>query len=131
MTSSELRIGNLILTPKDKGGKPFLRSIIKEIYSDSVMVEGDRKVSLEDCDGIPLSEELLWKFSFTGTSEERSLRLDTDVIIIAKPNVGGTWSICGITTIGTSESAFTGYFSFIHQLQNLFYMLSNEEIKFK
>lgn len=114
MKAEDLRRGNLILTSKDAGGKKFLRSIVQEITATYVIVDGDRKVMLEDCEGISLSEEWLLKCGFERENNRWEMYIDEfHVVFNGQIFLEGT----GIDI------------KYVHQLQNLYYVLTGEELK--
>lgn len=134
MEAEDLRRGNLILTAKDKGGKKFLRSIVQEIKKDSVVVDGDRVVLITDCEGISITEEWLKQFGFQWETDKRKSHLgiriiDEDSWLHFYFNESGSMELTQL-----SNHSFLSQFDFpalkhIHQLQNLYYALTGEELK--
>lgn len=121
METKDLRRGNLILTSKDKGGQPFLRSIVKEIKVNSVIVEGDREVRIEDCAGIPIDEQWLAKFGFLQTTVGwyiNSPKINSSLYL--RYESGNWWIVY-----------FKSFLQYVHQLQNLFHALTGEELTIK
>lgn len=117
MNTTDLRRGNLILTSKDAGGNKFLRSIVEEIKSDSIVVDGERAVMIADCAGIPLTEEWLLKFGFEKSSDGKFYK-DSRFTIYQRGVYFGL--------IGGSLS--WNEFKYVHQLQNLYYVLTGEDL---
>lgn len=123
MNTKDLREGNLILTSKDAGGAKFLRSIVKEIHTGYVIVEGDRKVRIEDCAGLPLTEELVLKLGAQQTGKN---------IYFSTPefNLGSIefhTDACYLVFEGTQCGTAIKH---VHHLQNLFYYLQGTELSF-
>lgn len=122
MILQELRIGNLILTSEKTGQKPYLRSIVKEIRENGVIVDGDRFCKAEDIAGIELTEEWFNKLGFKkycGIWENEGLRINEYEeneynLLISE------WIFFESVKIKT-----------VHHLQNLFGDLRGEQLKIK
>ena len=109
--SNELRIGNYI----KYGEKTFT---VLEISSDDVLVNTNRgkiKFGIKDIEPIPLTEKWLLKFDF-------------------KKGIKGFWFMGGVE-YNTKKQILEGFghceIKSVHQLQNLYFALTNEELKIK
>jgi hypothetical protein len=118
MKASELRLGNLVMDGKD----------IEQVNARMI----DMLVKIEaDFDPIPLTEEWLLKFGF----DKVGIALTS--IAIAPLNLPCTFnlpntpfSFCQgklILTTGTGD--FCVNIEYVHQLQNLYFALTGEELK--
>ena len=136
MTASELRLGNLVKVGKnalhsDGGSKEIYE--ISELKKDVVHFKGFHAGEFyKDIEPIPLTEEWLLKFGFRYITEysERydgfAYVLDLGFIIIGNGVMGGD------IIIFNSERKSTGKtIEYVHQLQNLFFALTGEELKLK
>ena len=119
MTANELRIGNWVYTDH----KTDLVSIVKSISEESIDVMFDRQPDLvngiishsEKLHGIPLTEEWLLKFGVTIDtyfSENGSEMMAIETAYFE--------SICSHIPL-----------KYVHQLQNLYYALTGEELTIK
>lgn len=143
MKVQELRIGNVIEAECYNSGT-IEKHIVKEIFSNSVMITIDKRFLPEDSDlhrimegssseykssdiqPIPLTEEVLLKCGF----EELNGLSDVEHITRFSKNL--------IFQIGKSQNdkfmyGLTNgvvYIKYLHQLQNLYFDITNEELKF-
>jgi hypothetical protein len=128
MKANELRIGNLVL---DRGGKILT---IDRFYGNKIecdvkgMPDKDPLTStpiyyhplteeIEYLQPIPLTEEWLLKFGF-----EKHITIDT-YPTFAKQMFNWNDSILYVIGYG-----FINHIKYVHQLQNLYYALTNEEL---
>jgi hypothetical protein len=110
MKASELRLGNLVMDGKD----------IEQVNARMI----DMLVKIEaDFDPIPLTEEWLLKFGFKKTEWDNfnSYRLmignnDYTIVLYSDGN-------CEVGDIITCK------IEYVHQLQNLYFALTGEELK--
>jgi hypothetical protein len=122
MKASELRIGNLILGEVDdwKVGRVVA---INVIGGHDVSLDIDSvSYLIKDLQPIPLTEEWLGKFGF---ENERGLFKKNGIIV----GLDGDDSIKGQYSV-----PYDGEFlkvSHVHQLQNLFFALTGEELEIK
>ena len=115
MRASELRIGNIV----NNNG-----------YSEWIISDGsDIDFSEKNCKGIPLTEEWLLKFGFEKTINPPSAPIwDEDIQYVYKgyrfcQDVNSGWFLLGY-------SWNTKHFKYVHQLQNLYFALTEEECTF-
>ena len=119
MKASELRIGNLFKDAKDR------LCSVDEIYKN---IEDCRITSIFDCitshpiKPIPLTEEWLLKFGF----------------IYTKTELGFNQFRKGILELSITTNGYELFFTYkwieieyVHQLQNLYFALTNEELTLK
>lgn len=121
MILNELRRGNLILTSEKTGQKPYLRSIVKEIRENGVIVDGDRLCKAEDISGIEITEEWLIKFGFEyieGAGMNSNIYKKNAFCIDDR-------YILKYSYIGTKSLLY------VHHIQNLFLDLTGEQLKIK
>jgi hypothetical protein len=119
MKANELRIGNLV--NYNEGG------IFKVIGIHEFGIDCEDEIETtymeyENFKPIPLTEEWLLKFGF----EERMFGWWSDVLFLRTENRNGyfyDWQKTNQTT-GT-------YIEYVHQLQNLYFALTGEELTFK
>lgn len=129
MKTSELRIGNLV----------ELRGTHYQISS----IHGDKTIRLKcddenhenyshgsigcyhikECIEIPLTEEWLLKFGFEKNNNNQFILMTGSVDILFNKDLNG-WTCDGINfSINMTEH--------VHQLQNLYFALTSEELKIK
>jgi len=117
MKANELKIGNWINFIPDKGN--FIISDIKTFNENTI-----NGLELEDCQPIPLTEEWLLKFGFVKVKDDIFRLLEDDIII------------CTVSKIGSDEFEYEQlkvrgiYVQFVHQLQNLYFALTGEELTY-
>lgn len=122
INSKDFRIGNLI----DRGDYICLVSEIKEdgIITTPIDYKGERFV-LQEINPIPLTEEWLLKFGFTLINKVDYITVD--FAIYQKGDI--LWEDCG--KAGFNDSWFDGSAEYVHQLQNLVFALTGEELEIK
>lgn len=124
--AQELRINNLI---SDRNGfKMKVVSIHNDgtIYCDFDGNEGDvwEFDDKNPCYGIPLTEEILLKCGFTS--------LDENVFIHKELRYSDTFKIREDGYIAfVSREVYITKIKYLHQLQNLFFSITGEELEFK
>lgn len=111
--SNELRIGNIFL-------EKFSQTEIKvlEISAEKIIFEGDFDNNWQ-AQPIPLTEEWLLKFGFNW--KNHGLRKGNLVIRLC----GNVWSIF----LSNETNPFDIEIKSVHQLQNLYFALTNQELK--
>lgn len=131
MKASELRIGNLI---QARGGAGIVRAIfgIDVLLTDQITDE-EWQPEVENCTGIPLTEEWLIKFGF-----ERSDSINKSPSFFFKYVGGSELHINpenGVVWIERRENVFKFnnpvLIEYVHQLQNLYFALTGEELTVK
>lgn len=132
MKANELRIGNLVFEEK---GYPAMARIVGikenniiEIYSFMANNGADFNYECEcsSCEPIPLTEEWLVKFGF--------VRLGNQETWFGRALwTKGTFAV--MHGYGTTNGQRTRYdmieFDYVHQLQNLYFALTGEELEIK
>ena len=130
MKASELRLGNLIhlngIDYDQEGNKfhdPLGDVVIEVTMIDTMQVSyGERKeADTEDCSGISLTEQWLTKFGWGTDSEpeEYGIYQQSD----------GSYSL--IDDYGDGATYYVGSMKYVHQLQNLYFALTGEELEIK
>jgi hypothetical protein len=127
-----IRVGNLILTSKEENQEPFLRSVIKEIRKDHVIVDGERSVLFKDCAPLPLTVELLKGCGFEITDFGDFWECKKDDFVLFQPRIE---LIPGLQMpfVFAIKSSIEGSVTFTetHHLQNTFLDLKQQELKWK
>jgi hypothetical protein len=127
LTPQELRIGNMILDCNKK-----VRTVL-QLFGDSYQCDGDNghrySYTYQYSSGIPLTEEWLQRFGFTIHSDYsyRNYALPNHHFIVSVwlgEGQPGGFEKPGAVYWGDSF----GEIQFVHQLQNLFFALTGEEL---
>ena len=121
MNTTDLRIGNLIYNDYTKcNGEIMGIFSYEEVWiqypNESITSRG----TIFACHGIPITEEWLVKFGF----KYRCIEIDSQVIEINKSNF---FYLFGVDSV-TSGDCFNGVCEYVHQLQNLYYALTQTEL---
>ena len=123
MEAKELRIGNYVnfLFHKDSGGIKKIEVFMSDI--ENLIHGGNRSKYYEP---IPLTEEWLVKFGFELEDEKIYYHLDSyEDIYITKTSY--SFSIYNATHFTNIKQGI----KHVHQLQNLYFALTNEELTIK
>lgn len=112
MKASELRIGNLVLYENPHGDR------IKTIVDYKVFLYADK------LEPIPLTEELLLKCGF---EKHRDSYID-DILPFDISWINQCWTLSYDTEFCTSYFCHDKI-EYLHQLQNIYFALTNEELK--
>ncbi|WP_396180038.1 hypothetical protein [Flavobacterium sp.] len=129
MKAQDLRIGNLVKTPrgiKSINGLGFKDTVVssKDYYATfNNLHEG---YFLDHCEPIPLTEEILLKcgFEFVRNNDEPFYQLIKNGIVFNSDYLSVEDSIDCAFNIGNNLLKF----KYLHQLQNIFFTLTNEEL---
>jgi|688.fasta_scaffold599037_2 hypothetical protein len=126
MKANELRIGNWVLIPYNKSNKEegFFEATISQIGEFGAYVKP------EDYEPIPLTEHWMFKFGFYETTKEHYVSglytlNNPDGFYINKE----TMCYCDIDYEGTTNDRIK--IQYVHQLQNLYFALTGEELTYK
>jgi hypothetical protein len=119
MKTRELRIGNYIQVPFGDE-EPWVRSV-DTINYDSIMTENGRFCFEDEYDFVPLTEEWLLKFGFDNKYSKGKFT----IIPAGKLNYeqGRTYF--------NSWAILNNQPKYVHQLQNLYFSLTGQELTFK
>ena len=128
----ELRIGNLVF---DKKRNRIVTVWGIESNHDKIVVNyangsGVYSIDLKHIEPIPLTEEWLLKFGFInrGFLEDWFIKLNDDTILILQNHLHYyEVSVCNSNMKKTELNKI----KYIHQLQNLYFALKDEELTFK
>lgn len=137
--ANELRIGNFIYNvgylSKVIGFKPFSHSvrcdeeegcnILIDVYLQDGSVKEGYEIESYLCKPIPLTEEWLLKFGF----EKSNVYCFGNRKLIIESLMGDRHS-CRYR-INLNESIWISELHYVHQLQNLYFALTGEELTFK
>jgi len=126
MEATELRIGNLVLFDKEE--------VVRVEYISSHHVIGlfgketEHILEKGDVSGIPLTEEWLkrlgLKYQFYSDTYEINFKYDCNKIFVDL----FTKHVCIDTGL---NSVYIEHIKYVHQLQNLYYALTGEELTIK
>jgi hypothetical protein len=123
MKANELRIGNLLLDNFNKEVE------VKDIMALGINSQwGYSMFSYEDLKPIPLTEEWLKKFGL-----QSNQWFCENSFCIVEDKTGDThygWCMKVQNASHTKKIEF-GYFKYVHQLQNIYFALTGEELTFK
>ena len=124
MKANELRIGNYILH------EPTIDDWEEIIVTLHSLLQID--ISTESYFGIPLTEEWLVKFGFEKISEFKYIIDDNYLTLCVEDE---EWDmVCVDVFIKTSDMEIPFYITpieYVHQLQNLYFALTSEELTIK
>ena len=132
MTANELRIGNWVSYTNDNGTFNLQVEEIRPTGIITIWNGGSWFVSFDKLKGIPLTEEILLKagfeiggYNFVEVTHPRHPRL----FFVIGNNFDSIWWNYNIQ--GTSKECESSQIEikYLHQLQNLFFALTGEEIK--
>tara|TARA_R110000868_G_scaffold121009_1_gene321070 strand:- start:771 stop:1175 length:405 start_codon:yes stop_codon:yes gene_type:complete len=133
MEKEELRIGNFVLFGED--GTEFK---VTGIYDDGLNVKNDHKetyIGIDAFEGIKLSEKNLLNFGFQYYKHSDELEINEDLYLIyTKCN---TDKVIFIQSTGQDDDGRLQLTTihprcvYVHQLQNLYFALTGEELKIK
>lgn len=116
MTKSELRIGNLILQNDE-------RVHLNEFILRNLNMNGSFVHPL------PITNELLGEFGFTIEEETSYISASNMIFTLINPGMLGNISISWLFDFTTNGSLCQREIKFAHELQNLFYALTGEELQ--
>jgi hypothetical protein len=123
IAANELRIGNLFFDKKTKKVSKCFGFNWND--SEGCIVYDWHDVGfyteLENCEAIPLTEDWLVKFGFeNGTTQD--LKVITNATITKNGMREGLWNLY------LGHNAIDVNFKYVHQLQNLYFALTGEEL---
>lgn len=121
MKANELRIGNYISRLDLGSGTPRTEQILELLAKRAVTTGPCRVIVLyEDLQPIPLTEEWLIKFGLKHSGNGFYIHIPS---LIEMCNIGDKYFYSGLKGVSI------GNIYYIHQLQNLFFALTGEELK--
>lgn len=123
MKVSELRVGNFIQVPFGNE-EPWVREVYS-ISGDFVVTENGRYCDDDEFDFVPLTKEWLLKFGFDGVDFEKTL-INQIKISFEFRHDGLSYQL-GFRTDWLPCIEI----KYIHQLQNLYFSLTGQELTFK
>ena len=132
MKKSELRIGSIVEAVHVKAFKGY--SVVKGIKPKKVKLNGTTWLDYSAIKPIPLTEEWLFKFGFIKKHDENGYCLSLifktksdSINNIIEHKIKGLYlnkSFCGIRFLNIE-------YKHVHQLQNLYYALTQTELQIK
>lgn len=133
MKASELRIGNLITWVDEDDSSNAILTLTGIVLNDCIWVEWEWEdgakdntdCGLESIKGIPLTEEWLMKFGFK-TKNLKQKRFEKEGVDLA-----GRLTQSGFEVYFIYKNLFAGetIAQYVHQLQNLYFVLTGEELE--
>lgn len=128
MKANELRIGNYV--------SPFNRNdehqMVMQVSANNIKLTEMGKVSVDDIFGIPLTEEWIIKFGFEydihNLEYSRAILDETLITYSQKNGIFLESRVCCHECGGYMEYVEIKH---VHQLQNLYYALTGEELTIK
>jgi hypothetical protein len=123
MKANELRIGNYILNEYDTPSK------VREITHYECVFLGDNllKQDLQNCNPVPLTEELLLKCGFN--KKARRIVWDIGWIELWYSSYAKNYQVRFYKTGNDIEKVIN--IEYLHQLQNLYFAITGEELDVK
>jgi preprotein translocase subunit YajC len=130
MNASELRTGNKVIANGLLGG---MEVTVEQIGSKGTLSDDKRVIIFKetdvgefvcDCNGIPLFQEWLVKYGFKRVNnawEDKAIR-ETDFNI---------WNPVGTDVFSLNGETYCPKLKYVHQLQNLYFALTGEELHTK
>ncbi len=124
MTSKELRIGNWVM-----GNEPFQMEF--DDFRLSAMYEKIRGVSRFD--SIPLTEEWLLKFGFVkyDVFDDKGFEINNMILNNSYDKECDGWCFYDGNIASCNNMNFKNPIKHVHQLQNLYFALTGEELNIK
>jgi hypothetical protein len=116
--AEELRIGNWVEITKPRHGETFIK--VESIANDIINLEF-REYSFFELKPILLTEEILLKCGFEDETDNQPFDLGV------RTYDNGTISIDSNFEVGLGRNSH--FVKYLHQLQNLYYALTGEELK--
>ena len=116
MKENELRIGNLVYIGKEVNEL--------ELVDFADLYEND---TFKHFEPIPLTEEWLLKFGFKEFEIDECWYLVKDNFMFEKSGIVGFYEYMDINAVAINE----GRTKYVHQLQNLYFALTGEELTLK
>lgn len=138
LKANEFRIGNLIrynkyvmsiseiCSPKPLEDKRYDGKYIIELFDGAGLLS----CLLEEIEPIPLTEGWILKFGFTKVRDGYRISHPNDMVDYIIDNIENRWHL-SVDHHQDLQSlyAFSWDVYYVHQLQNLFFSLTNEELK--
>ncbi|TSA57821.1 hypothetical protein D4R42_00845 [bacterium] len=142
MTTTELRIGNLMLTYNSKKNPFEHPKIILPIigiddfgnirFRDNSTSIGGYSIKIDFVEGVPITKERLAEFGIDGVKFCNSFIVMAIIpfttTTATKEEFSGRWRVL---LLGLVPYEVNRRFKYIHQIQNLYYELTGEELKLK
>ena len=130
MKAEELRIGNWVFQGGTYGYAPVTAY---ELYQFSLYEVGTKTADYyQDWQSIPLTEEWLERFGFKMSSDGTSMEMEIAYQTTSFPTtlqICGIWGYDAIEICRSKIGALSVKCKYVHQLQNLYFALTNTELK--
>jgi hypothetical protein len=132
MKANELRIGNWVYIPQAKTNEQI--GVIEE--NGRFLTKGYKTSysSIECLRPIPLTEEWLLRFGFRkkASFSDHTIHIDmTNILCLDNDNNESEFSAVSIYDVDEGVWIYLESIQYVHQLQNLYFVLSREELKLK
>jgi len=143
MQASELRIGNFIQTDKSIAMHAITISRLGDIKIR--LISGDKDpvvyvamfgnfriaVQLSECQPITLTDEWLGRFGFGKVDLHFHKKYQDDQVFCISGGKNNIWQFFVESEAPYSENSIDIEIKYVHQLQNLYFALTNSELIFK
>ena len=123
MKANELRIGNLI-----RWISTGEIDTVKDIFTAAVKHENINNVNISDCEPIPLAEEWLDRFGLREFVENSKRLYDGNLEYFVYCDKAGRFYFYSYIE-QSGDSHYIKEIQYVHQLQNLYFALTGEELK--
>jgi hypothetical protein len=139
MKANELRIGNLIYEIVDTPENPKLKELFRvsticELFNTLHDID-DNITSIDNCEPIPLTEEWLLNLNFNSQYKKGWIGIDvkhsngtTTDFVLSYPKRMGMWQTFFAFEYDSYRFVELKY---VHQLQNIYFALTGEELTIK
>lgn len=132
MKANELRIGNYIQTELDEKLNFDYLTQVKEIHSGEILIqcnEDSEMLLLIHAKPVELTEEWLIKFGFKEDRGSFFIKLNEYQLKITK-NCFSDYSWWFSINTGYGSQPYTMIIKYVHQLQNLYFALTEKELEY-
>jgi hypothetical protein len=132
MKTNELRIGNLV-------NYNNLANSVRGIDETYIELFDNTYAYIDNIEPIPLTGDWLEKFGFKSIDKQSNLFYSSKLIRITLPTSRCTSGVCYVSVRGCKVFNNENYFraginlkiKYVHQLQNLYFVLTGKELKIK
>jgi|TARA_R110000765_G_scaffold390180_1_gene482844 hypothetical protein len=126
MKATELRIGNWVYNPvQEIDFQVAIRTISDTVYDEEIQLPLSQRYQ-----PVPLTKEWLVKFGFRNGGEDRDIHIQLFPNNDSYRLWGFAWNIQHWNILGW-EDINAPSIKYVHQLQNLYFALTNKELEIK
>lgn len=144
MDAKEFRIGNYVYEKYwNSSTSKFENSLIEicAIHKTHIRCQDDCAYNFEDIEPIPLTEEILINCGFKNfnfTDKEKGFIIEHKepsksvyIRTFAEPNIKGFFNVFNRCECNRKEIQYIKKIEFLHELQNIYFALTNKELTVK